>query len=382
MAMVGFFDRVRETSTTAGTGDQTLAGPERGFRSFSSTVGNGNSCYYAIVHQTASEWEVGIGTYTSSTNTLSRDTILASSNSGSAVNFSSGNKDVFLTAPGEVLEPMTDVGGRLTLTSGEPGGYTDVTAGTTVYYTPYTHAIIALPRGAGLQRLVFSEVSVSVPATTNTPFDVFGYYNSGSLALETVNWTNTTTRATALARHSRYGFWVKSGDESRRYLGTGCTTGTSGKVANTKAYRGLWNMYNRLPRPLGVVDTTNNWTYTTDTYRQANANTANRVEVVCGLAEVNVNVAVGVVATNSTGGVVPVVGIGVDTTSANNASVYLVGGEIAVLIALYAYYRGFPGAGYHALNWVERSPASGTTTWYGDNGGVYYQSGMWGDLLG
>lgn len=91
-------DRVKETTTTTGTGTITLAGAATGFQSFSA-IGNGNTTYYTIAGQTGGEWEVGIGTYTSSGTTLSRDTVLASSNSGSLVNFSAGTKDVFVTYP-------------------------------------------------------------------------------------------------------------------------------------------------------------------------------------------------------------------------------------------------------------------------------------------
>lgn len=91
-------DRVKETTTTTGTGTITLAGATTGYQSFSA-IGNGNTTYYTIAGQGTSEWEVGIGTYTSSGTTLSRDTVLASSNSGSAVNFSAGTKDVFCDYP-------------------------------------------------------------------------------------------------------------------------------------------------------------------------------------------------------------------------------------------------------------------------------------------
>lgn len=89
-------DRVKETTTTTGTGTITLAGAATGFQSFS-VIGNGNTTYYTIVDSVAGTWEVGIGTYTSSGTTLSRDTVLASSNSGSLVNFGAGSKDVFVT---------------------------------------------------------------------------------------------------------------------------------------------------------------------------------------------------------------------------------------------------------------------------------------------
>ena len=93
-------DRVKETSTTAGTGTLTLAGAAAGFQSFAA-IGNGNTTYYAIVDSTAGTWEVGIGTYTSSGTTLSRTTVLSSSNGGSLVNFAANSKDVFCTYPSE-----------------------------------------------------------------------------------------------------------------------------------------------------------------------------------------------------------------------------------------------------------------------------------------
>ena len=91
-------DRVQETTTTTGTGTITLAGAVTGFQSFAA-VGNGNTTFYTIADQSGSNWEVGVGTYTSSGTTLSRDTVLSSSNSGSLVNFSSGTKNVFVTLP-------------------------------------------------------------------------------------------------------------------------------------------------------------------------------------------------------------------------------------------------------------------------------------------
>jgi hypothetical protein len=97
MALV-LADRVQETTTTTGTGTVTLAGAVSGFQSFS-VVGNGNTTFYTIVDSSAGDWEVGIGTYTSSGTTLSRDTVLSSSNSGSLVNFSAGTKNVFVTFP-------------------------------------------------------------------------------------------------------------------------------------------------------------------------------------------------------------------------------------------------------------------------------------------
>lgn len=99
MALV-LADRVKETSTTTGTGTFTLAGAVDGFQTFAA-IGDGNTTFYTIALQGGTEWEVGVGTYTSSGTTLARDTILSSSNSGSAVDFSAGTKDVFVTYPSE-----------------------------------------------------------------------------------------------------------------------------------------------------------------------------------------------------------------------------------------------------------------------------------------
>ena len=98
MALV-LADRVRETTTTTGTGSVTLGGAYTGFQTFSAGVGNSNSTYYTIANVVSGEWEVGIGTYTTGGNTLSRTTVLSSSNSGSLVNFGAGSKDVFVTQP-------------------------------------------------------------------------------------------------------------------------------------------------------------------------------------------------------------------------------------------------------------------------------------------
>lgn len=129
-------DRVKETSTTTGTGTITLAGAVAGFDAFS-VIGNTNTTYYAIVAQTPGEWEVGIGTYTSSGTTLSRDTILASSNSGAAVNFSAGTKDVFVTYPAAEAVLLDD-----------PQTLTNKTINRAVLNDGYTEEVFAITDGA------------------------------------------------------------------------------------------------------------------------------------------------------------------------------------------------------------------------------------------
>ena len=92
-------DRVRETTTTTGTGAVALGGAVCGFATFAAGIGNSNTVYYAIVHRTAAEFEVGLGTLDGDSSDLTRTTVISSSNSDSAVNFASGTKDVFCTLP-------------------------------------------------------------------------------------------------------------------------------------------------------------------------------------------------------------------------------------------------------------------------------------------
>lgn len=139
-------DRVRETTTTTGTGTVTLGGAATGFQSFS-VIGDANTTFYTIQLSNTNEWEVGIGTYTLSGTTLSRDTILESSNGGSAVNFSAGTKDVFVTYPaeksvyqdanGDTYAPQFASSGGINLNNNTiasnytfPTGYSGLSAGT------------------------------------------------------------------------------------------------------------------------------------------------------------------------------------------------------------------------------------------------------------
>ena len=120
MALV-IANRVKETTTTTGTGTVTLLGAATGFQSFAA-IGNANTTYYTIASQTGNEWEVGIGTYTSSGTTLARTTVLSNSSGTqpSALSFSAGTKDVFVTYPSEYAVAATNVGtsGQLLTSNG------------------------------------------------------------------------------------------------------------------------------------------------------------------------------------------------------------------------------------------------------------------------
>jgi hypothetical protein len=92
-------DAIKETSTTTGTGNLTLAGAVSTFQTFAAVCANNDTFFYRVAHQSANEWEVGFGTFVSATPALARTTIIESSNADAAVNFSAGTKDILLVAP-------------------------------------------------------------------------------------------------------------------------------------------------------------------------------------------------------------------------------------------------------------------------------------------
>jgi hypothetical protein len=131
MALV-LADRVKETTTTTGTGDISLGGAETNFVAFGTALSDADTTYYAIVDDVNADFEIGIGTYTAGTDTLSRDTILDSTNAGSAVNFGAGTKVVFITYP---AEKSVRVGGNvsdLTNDAGYFAGFTSTVTATGV----------------------------------------------------------------------------------------------------------------------------------------------------------------------------------------------------------------------------------------------------------
>jgi uncharacterized protein (DUF2147 family) len=257
---------------------------------------------------------------------------------------------------------------RMTLTTGVPVTTSDVTAATTIYVAPYKGNRIALYDGSATWNILTSaEMSIAVPATTATMYDLFCYDNAGTATLEALAWTNDTTRATALTTQN--GVLVKTGAVTRRYLGSFRTAGVSGQTEDSLANRFVWNYYNRVRRPMRVAEASASWNYSTATIRQANGAAGNLVSFVIGVSEDIVRANVWVAASSNTPASAAMESlIGLDSTSSGVAN---------AIVALYSPttngytftlnpgWAGFPGAGKHYLSWLEKGNGTATNTWYG-----------------
>jgi hypothetical protein len=355
------------------------------------TTNSGGTIYGRI---TVSSFSGGITTVTIVTDSGVLDSGLSAVNYGllSSINPSTPNLNnvpiglvtpstgAFTTLSGTSLAKICD--GRLTLTTGVPVTTADVTAATIVYFTPYAGGSIALYDGTAFWNVIsFVESSFAVPASTSQMYDIFAFNNAGVLGLETLAWTNDTTRATALVLQN--GVLVKSGVTTRRYLGSFRTTTVSGQTEDSLAKRYVWNYYNRINRKMFVADATATWNYTLQAFRQADGLATNQIDMVIGVSENAVFANVLGAARNTTTAVQIQLGIGLDSTTVNSADAFPFTNTLVVGLAqmLAAQYTGFPGIGRHFLAWLEWSVATGVTTWIG-SGAPTGTSGISGQIWG
>lgn len=281
-----------------------------------------------------------------------------------------GKKTTLKLALGVAVKSICQ--GRLTLTSGTAVTTSDVTAATSIYFTPYNGNLLGLYNGTAWELWSFTELTLSLSGLTlGKNYDVFVYDSSGTLTLEAVVWTDDTTRATALTTQD--GIYVKSGTTTKRYLGTFRTTGTTGQCEDSAVKRFVYNAYNKVSRALLRQESASSWNYTSATVRQVNGSTANQVEVVVGLQDTRVQLNGVNLASQASSVATLLAGIGENSTttiSTNGIS----GRETCVVgafIQMVSSYNNTPRVGYSFLAWLEGGQAAGTTTWYGNTTGAY-----------
>jgi hypothetical protein len=303
-----------------------------------------------------------------------------------------------------------DPGGRLTLTTGVPVTTSDVSGATTIRYTPYKHDRVKLYDGNRWKWYTFTELSQTLADNTKSPaaaiansnYDMFVWDDAGTLrCTRGRRWNEGAVAGSDTARGTGAGsteleffggrwvnrFDITNGPLARRglYVGTIRADGSS-QANDTAARRHVWNTYNRVRRVLqATLEASANWTYTTATYRQANNNVLNQLDMVRGLNEDCVMAEVQAAVSNSNA-LNARVAIGLNSTTSfvpgclspfNNTGAGVVAHSTAS-------WTGLPGLGRHVLTWIEISIATaGTTTWYGDAGspGICGQSGINGSTF-
>lgn len=269
---------------------------------------------------------------------------------------------------------------RLTTESGVPVSTSDRTSQSTLYWTPYNGNRVRLFTNGAWTEYILNEKSLALSAlTSGKNYDVFAYDSGGQPTLElSTAWTNDTTRASALATQDSV--YVKSGDASRLWLGTIRTTSTTttedsggGVTTQVGGKRYVWNAYNQVRRELSVFDSTDNWVYTTASWRVADNAAANKVEYVTGIVSTNVeaHVTAGVFLDGSTSGAS--VGVGIDSTTVRSGyGSQVTSGTGNRTYNISARYLGIPGLGYHAINWIEYGASGTNCVFIGDNGGTTF----------
>jgi hypothetical protein len=275
-------------------------------------------------------------------------------------------------------------GGRLTTVSATPIQTSDTLGAGTLYYTPFISNQLSLRPSGTWTTLSFSETSLSLTGlTADTNYDVFGYSNAGTLAMEALSWSTATARATEVVYQD--GVLVKSGDATRRLLGTIRINSTGGQVdwalsgigsGGKHARIHIWNAANRRPVFVFTGDSDNSWTQTAaNAWRAANNSSTHRTSYVQGLADEPLSYSYtnrGNLTSSDCS-----VGVGLDSTSAAaaNSIISNTSGSTSNLVPATGRFDGYTAIGYHFFAPLEY--ANGTNTiWYGDNGSPTKQ--QWG----
>ena len=295
-----------------------------------------------------------------------------------------------------------DPGGRLTLTTATPVMVSDVSNSTSIFYALYKHDQVPIYNGTAWTMTTFTELTNTTTDSTVNPaavaadsnYDLFVWNDAGTLRLgRGPAWTSATGRGTGAGTTELervLGVWtnkvdITNGPAAQRgtYVGTVRSDSAStidwelgGSAANgDPGFLYVWNAYNRVQVNIQVRDTTDTWTYATNTVRSANGSTSNRVSAVFGLNEESVSASYNGCGTIGAG-VTMEVGIGLDTTSAHSGT-FPFFSNVAMTGNQVGSYEGFPGLGHHFFQAVENAFNAATVTFRGDNAdATKFQSGM------
>lgn len=250
--------------------------------------------------------------------------------------------------------------GRLTLESGVPISTTDQSAKATLYYTPYIGDQIAIYNGSSWDRLTFTELSLSLAGyTASKPYDIFIYSNSGTPTLESLIWTDGTTRATALVRQN--GILCKTGALTRRYLGTIYINASGGQTEDTLTQRFVWNYYNRVNKSMVKSDGTYN-RYSTNTWRYYNNDSTLKMEAIIGYVEDNVSWIIG--GSGNSDNASKSWGVGIGLNASNALSGYSAASTSANVIHLSEGYNTYPALGYNYFALIQTGAGANTQDFY------------------
>lgn len=280
----------------------------------------------------------------------------------------------------QACNPATN-GFRLTGVSGEPLMTSDSTSLTTIYLTPYKGNVIALHNGICWELVTSPEVSYALSGTTSDlPFDIFAVHSGSSVTLEALDWLNPVTRNTA--RVYQDGVLVKSGDPTRRYVGTcrarvGQTFCFVQAGVNAPARFDLFNEDNQIEFGWSVVDTADNWSASPG-WQQGHGVGYNQVELMSGSAGAMLSAHLVATGNMSTGGGDSAVAFGVNSYSVPSGTRFMQLSGVGGLSTFVAHISQNLPLGCNVVVWLEWGSGSGN--WYGDAGdsNSRMQSGMTG----
>lgn len=294
--------------------------------------------------------------------------------------------------------------GRLTLTSNTPVLASTVSAATSVYYTPYTGNQVPVYDGSQFNLEVFAELTLSLVSnhTASNIFDVFAIKDNGTIRLVTgPAWSTPTAgagargtgagtteltrlngilvNAAAMATARNGGTTYSVPANQGTYLGSIFMDGTNGQITCHTAYGqsrkwSVWNYYNRVPIVLKAGDATASWTYNVNTIRSSNNAAANKLTIFSGMAEEAYDLQfIQSILTNGAGAVVPAIGIGYNSTSAQSGKIGKASSPNgnAITVDAVASYLAAPALGIEDISALETNQSSGgASTFYGTEAGM------------